>query len=68
MEGDTAAVDRWYAAGLAMAAPLHFFDNEFGGSVHGGGERGPTPFGKTVLAKAERRGMRALLLANLYPE
>ncbi len=57
LEGDTAAIDELYEAGFRMVAPVHFFDNGLGGSAHGVSKGGLTPFGKTVLAKAERRGM-----------
>ncbi len=57
LEGDSANIDRLYEAGFRMVAPVHFFDNETGGSAHGVSKGGLTPFGKTVLAKAERRGM-----------
>ena len=57
LEGDAANLDRLYDAGFRMVAPVHFFDNEVGGSAHGVGKGGLTPFGKTVVAQAERRGM-----------
>lgn len=57
LEGELANVDKLYEAGFRMVAPVHFFDNEVGGSAHGAKKGGLTPFGKTVVAKAEKLGM-----------
>ena len=57
LEGDGENLVKLYDAGVRMVAPVHFFDNEVGGSAHGVQQGGLTPFGKTVLAEAERRGM-----------
>lgn len=57
LEGELSNVDKLYEAGFRMVAPVHFFDNEVGGSAHGAKKGGLTPFGKTVVAKAEKLGM-----------
>jgi len=57
LEGEIDNVDELYKAGFRMVAPVHFFDNEVGGSAHGAKKGGLTPFGKTVIAKAEKLGM-----------
>ncbi len=57
LEGELANVDKLFEAGFRMVAPVHFFDNEVGGSAHGAKKGGLTPFGKTVVAKAEKLGM-----------
>ena len=57
LEGELANLDRLDEAGVRMVAPVHFFDNALGGSAHGVEKGGLTPFGKTVLAEAEERGM-----------
>ncbi len=57
LEGNLDNVDKLYEAGFRMVAPVHFFDNEVGGSAHGAKKAGLTPFGKTVVAKAEKLGM-----------
>ena len=58
LEGDGANLERLYRAGVRTVAPVHFFDNAVGGSAHGVGKGGLTPFGKTVLAEAEARRAR----------
>ena len=57
LEGKLENLDELYRAGYRVVAPVHFFDNEVGGSAHGVAKGGLTPFGKTVLAQAERRSM-----------
>lgn len=57
LEGEIGNVDKLYEAGFRMVAPVHFFDNEVGGSAHGAKKGGLTPFGKTVVTKAEQLGM-----------
>ena len=53
LEGELDNVDELYRAGFRMVAPVHFFDNEVGGSAHGLRKGGLSPFGKTVLARVE---------------
>lgn len=57
LEGDTAHLERLFEAGVRMVAPVHFFDNELGGSAHGVDKGGLTTFGAAVVDAAERRGM-----------
>ncbi|MEP7345381.1 MAG: membrane dipeptidase, partial [Gemmatimonadaceae bacterium] len=41
------------AAGYRMFGLTHFFDNEVGGSAHGEGKGGLTPFGRDVIARLD---------------
>ena len=45
------------AAGFRMIGLAHFFDNELAGSMHGLKKGGLTPFGATIVADMEKRGM-----------
>jgi len=57
LEGEASNLDVLYEAGIRMVAPVHFFDNAVGGSAHGIEKGGLTPFGKTILKKAEGLSM-----------
>ena len=57
LEGDLEAVDRLFAAGFRMMAPVHFFDNEVGGSAHGTDKAGLSEFGRQVIARQEELGI-----------
>ncbi|MGH8435220.1 MAG: dipeptidase [Pseudomonas sp.] len=57
LEGQLANVDRLYDAGFRIAGLTHFFDNEVGGSAHGLGKGGLTPFGRRVIARLEEKNM-----------
>ena len=57
LEGDLANVEVMYDAGIRMMAPVHFFDNELGGSAHGVSKAGLTDFGKEVIKEMESRKM-----------
>ena len=57
LEGRLENLDRLYAAGFRMAGLVHFFDNALGGSMHGEGKAGLTPFGRAVVRRMEARGM-----------
>ena len=57
LEGREANLDKLYAAGFRMIGLAHFFDNELAGSMHGLKKGGLTPFGATIVADMERRGM-----------
>ncbi len=57
LEGQAANLDRLYAAGFRMIGLTHFFDNELAGSMHGQKKGGLTPFGATIVAAMERKGM-----------
>jgi microsomal dipeptidase-like Zn-dependent dipeptidase len=47
-------------------APTHFFDTEVGGSAHGTGKGGLTPFGEKVIRRMEELGV-AVDLAHASP-
>lgn len=57
LEGEIENVDAMYDAGIRMMAPVHFFDNELGGSAHGVSKEGLTDFGKAVIKKMEEKQM-----------
>lgn len=57
LEGDINNLQEIYDAGVRMLGPLHFFDNEMGGSAHGINKGGLTPFGFEVLDQMESLGM-----------
>lgn len=57
LEGDLSKFDGLEAAGYRMIALQHFFDNEVGGSLHGIGDQGLTPFGREVVAEIAKRPM-----------
>lgn len=52
-EGDLMAIDEMYKEGLRMVGPVHFFDNELGGSAHGMNKRGLTQFGRDAVKKMQ---------------
>lgn len=67
LEGELANLDVLYAAGFRMMGLAHFFDNEVGGSAHGTGRGGLTPFGRQVVQRMEER--RILVdLAHASPD
>lgn len=49
LEGNIENVDVLYDAGVRMMAPVHFADNEMGGSAHGESKAGLSDFGKKVI-------------------
>lgn len=51
LEGDLANLDDLLAAGHRVFGLQHFFDNDLGGSLHGIGNQGLTPFGREVVAR-----------------
>ncbi len=57
LEGDVSNVDVLFDAGFRMIAPVHFYDNEWGGSAHGVGKTGLTEKGREMVRRAEARGM-----------
>jgi microsomal dipeptidase-like Zn-dependent dipeptidase len=54
---DLENVDVLYDAGFRMMSPVHFFDNEVGGSAHGVRKGGLTVLGREVIRRMEQRGM-----------
>lgn len=57
LEGELANIGKLYDLGYRMMGLHHFFDNALGGSLHGVGQDGLTPFGRDVVAELERRGI-----------
>jgi membrane dipeptidase len=57
LDGDPSNIDVLYAAGFRMIAPTHFFDNEFGGSMHGLSKSGLTEKGRDMIARMETKHM-----------
>ena len=57
LEGKLNNVQVMFDAGIRMMAPVHFFDNELGGSAHGVSKKGLTDFGKKVIKEMEQRNM-----------
>lgn len=57
LEGDLANLDLLVDAGYRLIALQHFFDNEFGGSLHGIGDQGLTDLGRALVAEVEARGL-----------
>lgn len=55
--GDIKNVDVLYQAGVRMMAPVHFQDNEVGGSAHGTSKGGLSDFGKAVLKKIAEKNI-----------
>lgn len=57
LEGDLANLDRLIAKGYRLVGLQHFFDNELGGSLHGEGNHGLTPFGREVVKAIVDKGL-----------
>lgn len=57
LEGDLDNLNRLFDEGLRIAGLTHFFDNRLGGSLHGMGGAGLTPFGEAVVRRANGLGL-----------
>ena len=57
LEGRIENLNDFYDAGFRMIAPVHFFDNELGGSAHGIHKGGLTSLGKEMIREMERKKM-----------
>lgn len=55
LEGKIENLEKLYQAGVRMMAPVHFIDNELGGSAHGVSHEGLTEFGKEVIREIEKK-------------
>jgi len=66
LEGDPGTLDRLTAAGYRLVGLTHFFDNAFGGSLHGQGDRGLTDLGRALVDEIAARGL-ILDLAHASP-
>ena len=51
LENDLNNLDDFYKAGVRYIGPIHFFDNEWGGSAHGIKKAGLTEKGKMLIKK-----------------
>ncbi len=67
LEGKIANLGRLYDAGFRLMGLTHFFDNELGGSLHGEGDTGLTPFGREVVTEMVTRHM-VIDLAHASPQ
>lgn len=67
LEGTIENLDTLVAAGFRMFGFTHFFDNEVGGSAHGVGHGGLTPFGRAVVQRLDSLGM-IIDLAHASPQ
>lgn len=67
LEGDIRNVEVFYQAGVRIMAPVHFQDNEMGGSAHGETKGGLSDFGKQVLKEIAARNI-ILDVAHSSPE
>lgn len=56
LEGDLTKLDALWDAGYRLMGLQHFFDNELGGSLHGIGNQGLTPFGRQVVERLINEG------------
>jgi microsomal dipeptidase-like Zn-dependent dipeptidase len=57
LEGDLKKLDALFDEGLRISGLTHFFDNRLGGSLHGVSGDGLTPFGKSVIQRANELGI-----------
>lgn len=57
LSGDINNMEILYQKGVRMMAPVHFQDNELGGSAHGETHAGLNDFGKQVLAKIAEKNI-----------
>ena len=54
LEGKISNVQKLFDAGVRMMSPVHFFDNDIGGSAHGIKQGGLTQLGTKALIEMER--------------
>lgn len=67
LEGNMQNLERVYEAGVRLIGPVHFFDNELGGSAHGESGDGLTLFGKEVIKRMNELNM-IIDLAHVSPK
>lgn len=67
LEGKIENLDKAYEAGVRLIGPMHFFDNEMGGSAHGVSGEGLTDFGKEVIRRMNELNM-IIDLAHASPK
>ncbi len=57
LDGDLDNLDSFFAAGVRMMAPTHFFDTDMGGSAHGLEKGGLTEKGREMVKRMQGRGI-----------
>jgi len=57
LDGNIENLNDFYDAGFRMIAPVHFFDNEIGGSAHGIRKGGLTSLGREMIQMMEKKKM-----------
>lgn len=67
LEGKLDNLEKAYEAGVRLIGPVHFFDNELGGSAHGESGEGLTEFGKAVIRRMNELNM-IIDLAHVSPK
>lgn len=67
LEGKLENLEKAYEAGVRLIGPMHFFDNEMGGSAHGMSGDGLTDFGKQVIKRMNELNM-IIDLAHVSPK
>ncbi|WP_291787620.1 dipeptidase [Cecembia sp.] len=67
LEGSMENLEKVYEAGVRLIGPVHFFDNELGGSAHGESGEGLTEFGKAVIRRMNELNM-IIDLAHVSPK
>lgn len=67
LEGKMENLEKAYEAGVRLIGPMHFFDNEMGGSAHGISGEGLTDFGKAIIRRMNELNM-IIDLAHASPK
>jgi membrane dipeptidase len=67
LDGELRNLDKLFDAGVRMVAPVHFFDNEWGGSAHGVKKGGLSEKGRLLVRRLEEKRM-LLDLAHASPQ
>ena len=67
LEGDINKLDKLYEAGYRMMGPVHFFDNDIGGSSAGIDQYGLTDLGKEVIKRMDELSI-TIDLAHASPK
>jgi len=67
LEGKLENLEKAYEAGVRLIGPMHFFDNEMGGSAHGMSGDGLTDFGKQVIKRMNELNI-IIDLAHVSPQ
>jgi membrane dipeptidase len=57
LEGDLNNIDVFFAHGIRMMSPSHFFDNDIGGSAHGVDKGGLTAKGAEMIKRMQAKSM-----------